>query len=448
MNPIAPPAQAGPELPRGRSHDLPPVVLVDGERNLMGLSVARALGRRGIKVYAITPPRSYVRYSRYCTWVPDSVTGGEDPDERARYLLGPASDWLRGAVLLMCYDQALQLIGRYHDRLKEKYRLDLCNPAAQLAMLDKLATYQAAVAAGVPTPRFWVANSRAQVEGYRGELVYPLIVKPLLSHVYRGRFWVKFAVANNFDETLAAYEQAERAGIAVMLVEQIPGPDDRLCSYFTYLDEQGNALFDFTKRVIRRYPLLYGPACHHVTDWIPELKEPALRLFRQVGLRGLANVEFRRDDRDGVLKLIECNARFTASNGLVSDAGYDLASFVYNRVVGLPPPPLGPLKVGKRLLFPVEDYHAYRALRRRGELTFWRWLKSVARPTTLPVFRWSDPRPSLVFEWERFRTAVGRRLRRWLRPRRPEEAPTPGHGPNHEQLRGTGNSGEVPASAR
>ena len=60
----------------------------------------------------------------------------------------------------------------------------------------------------------------------------------------------------------------------------------------------------------RVYPVTSGPGCHHITDWIPELREPALRLFRQAGLRGLANVEFKRDDRDGQLKLIECNARF------------------------------------------------------------------------------------------------------------------------------------------
>jgi D-aspartate ligase len=415
MTPPLPPVSPSPRPA------LPPVVLVEGEGNPNGLSVVRSLGRRGIKVYAVTPPGSYARYSRYCTWIPDTVTGGEDPDERARYLLGPASDWLRGAVLLTSYDPGLQLLARYRDRLREKYLLDLCNPTAQLCMLDKLATYQAAVKAGVPTPKFWVAQNREQVLGYRDQLVYPLLVKPLLSHVYRGRFEVKFAWAHNWEQMLAAYTQAEQAGIDVMLVEEIPGPDDRLCSYYTYLDEQGNALFDFTKRVIRRYPPVRGPACHHVTDWIPELREPALALFRQVGLQGLANVEFKRDDRDGVHKLIECNARFTASNCLVADSGYDLVSFVYNRIVGLPQPSFGEFKIGKRLLFPVEDFHAYRALRRQGRLTFWQWLKSVAHPTTLPIFRWWDPRPSLVFEAARLRKAVGRRLRRWF-PRWRREA--------------------------
>jgi D-aspartate ligase len=385
-----------PTPPRGRGAPLPPVVLVEGEGNPSGLSVVRRLGRRGIKVYAITPPKSYSRYSRYCTWIPDSVTGGEEPEERARYLLGSQSDWLRGAVLMTCYDQGLQLIARYYDELKQKYLLDQCNPAAQLCMLDKLATYQAAVAAGVPTPRFWVARSREQVLSYRDELVYPLLVKPLLSHLYRARFWTKLAIANDFGETLARYEQAEKAGIDVMLVEQIPGPDDRLCSYYTYLDEQGNALFDFTKRVIRRYPLLSGPACHHVTDHVPDLREPALKLFRQVGLRGLANVEFKRDDRDGVHKLIECNARFTASNGLVSASGVNLAAFVYNRLTGRPTTAPADFQKGMRLWDPVRDFWSYRELSRAGQLSLGQWLRGLVYRQTFPFFASPDPLPAVA----------------------------------------------------
>src|SRR5438105_868251 len=77
-------------------------------------------------------------------------------------------------------------------------------------------------------------------------------------------------------------------------------------------------LFEFTKRVIRRFPAMTGTACYAITDRIPEAAELGNRLFRHVALRGLANVEFKRDVRDGTLKLIECNARFTASQALVT----------------------------------------------------------------------------------------------------------------------------------
>ena len=64
----------------------------------------------------------------------------------------------------------------------------------------------------------------------------------------------------------------------MLLMEYIPGGDDRLCSYYTYLNEAGAPLFHFTKRIIRRYPAGMGTACYHITDWIPELAEPANRL--------------------------------------------------------------------------------------------------------------------------------------------------------------------------
>jgi len=174
-------------------------------------------------------------------------------------------------------------------------------------MLDKLCTYRAAVAAGVPTPRFWAVASADDVAALGGELVYPLIVKPRRSHVFEARFGRKFFVPESFQETVDAVTVALEAGSEVLLMELIPGADDQLSSYYTYLDDVGQPLFEFTKRIIRRHPVNMGPATYHVTDLIPALRDPALALFRQVGLCGVANVEFKLDPRDGTLRLIECN---------------------------------------------------------------------------------------------------------------------------------------------
>jgi len=185
-------------------------------------------------------------------------------------------------------------------------------------------------------------------------------------------------------------------------VETIPGPDSRLCSYYTYLDEEGTPLFDFTKRVIRRHPVNMGLATYHVTDQVDGVRAPALKLFRQVGLRGLANAEFKLDHRDGRLKLMECNARFTAANALVAKAGFDLASFVYNRAVGIPQAPLTRFRSRVHMWDPIRDFRAYRELSQRGELTFLGWLRSVIRPQVFPAFSWSDPVPAIVRLTRRF----------------------------------------------
>jgi predicted ATP-grasp superfamily ATP-dependent carboligase len=386
----------------------PPVILLGGGAN--ALSVARCLGRAGIKVYALNVPTEYVRYSRYCEWIP-ALPQGDLEQTWESYLLGPTANHLRGAVLLSCSDPGIQLIARHRDELARRFVLDDSNPQAQLCMLNKLCTYRQAVAAGVPTPRFWVARTLEEVRGLRDQLVYPLLVKPQLSHLFEQRFKKKFSVAQNFDQLALAYAAVSKAGIETMLVEMIPGPDDRSCSYYTYLDENSEPVFHFTKRIFRRYPTNMGGACAHNTEWIPEVRDVAVKLLRHVRLRGLAHVEFKRDHRDGRLKLIECNARFTAANCQVAASGFDLARFVYNRLTGRPQPCFDKYQLGLLLWDPVPDYHAFRELQARGQLTFWQWLRSIARPQMLTFFAWDDPWPTLVKESRRLKEALGNRLR-------------------------------------
>jgi D-aspartate ligase len=382
----APRAAALPAFPGNK----PPVILLGGRAN--ALSVARQIGRLGAAVYALNEPGAFVGHSRYCRQLDDSG----DPRQWERFLLGPESDHLRGAVLLACSDEGIELICARREALEARFLLDESNPAAQRAMLNKLSTYRAAAEAGVPTPGFWTAESREQLEAVRGELAFPLIVKPRLSHLFEAKTGKKLIVARSYDEVAAAVGAVAECGTSSVLMEMIPGPDDRLCSYFTYLDEDSRPMFHFTKRIIRRYPLLSGTACYHITDRIPEAAELANRLFRHVGLRGLANVEFKRDVRDGKLKLIECNARFTASDCLVARSGINLAAFVYCRLTGRDLPDMSDYAVGMRLWDPVRDFQAGLALRKAGQMTLRQWAASVCHRQTFPYFRWNDPMPALA----------------------------------------------------
>jgi D-aspartate ligase len=398
---------------RRRSLDrLPPAIILDGRVN--ALSIARSLARMGVRVHALGEWDSPARYSRCVHWVrtPQSNEPGADWTE---FLLGPRSEPLRGAVLIAAGDAGLEIIMAHRKALAERFLLDEINVAAQQCMLNKLSTYRAAVEAGVPTPRFWLASSADSVAKLRVDLVFPLLVKPTLSHVFERQFDVKHMTVENYDELMAALREVGDTESEIMLVEKIPGLDDRLCSYYTYLDADGNPQFDLTKRVIRRYPVGQGNACYHITDRNPEVRELALKLLRHVGLRGLANVEFKRDGRDGLLKLIECNGRFTAPDCLLARSGFNLGRFVYKRIVGLPAEPLRDYRTGVRLWYPVEDYLSYRELRRRGEMSRWQWLSSVAHRQTLPVFQFRDPLPTLVAEWRRAKRIAGRLKRKLFR---------------------------------
>jgi predicted ATP-grasp superfamily ATP-dependent carboligase len=384
------------------------VVILGGEAN--ALSVARNLGRRGITVFILGDGGSCVKSSRFCRWIRPASVGGVE-ESWASWLLAATSDHLRGAVVLSCSDAGIRVIARHREALQERFRLDDSDPQAQIAMLDKVTTYQHAVEAGVDTPKFWTVESREQVLALTDQLIFPLIVKPRLSHVFEARFNRKYIFAANFQDVLEAIDVTSAAGVDVLLMEWIPGPDSRLCSYFTYIAEDGAPLFHFTKRIIRRFPTGMGAACYHITDWIPELVEPSLKLFRHVGLRGLANIEFKHDERDGAYKIIECNARFVASNALVASSGFDLAAFVYNRLTGRAQPPLEKFQIGRRMWDPGRDWSAFRELQGLGEITFAQWLKSVAHRQTFPWFAWSDPMPALTRTLAPIRRKLSRKKR-------------------------------------
>lgn len=384
----------------------PPVVLVGGSAN--ALSIARSLGALGVEVHGldVAPP---VAASRFVRPIPLPV-GGDREDVVAEHLLGPAGEALRGAVLLAGSDVGITALARHRERLLERFLLDRSNVRAQLGMLDKLRTYEWAREAGVDTPRYWRLDDPADLERRRAEYVYPLLVKPLLSHRYQARFHDKFRVVHDLEQLRAAHRDVTAAGLAVMLVELIPGPDTLLCSYNTYLDDTSSPEFDFTKRIIRRNPPNMGLASSHVTDWNPAVREPALRLFKHAGLRGVANAEFKLDRRDGRLKLIECNARFTDAAPLLRAAGYDLGRYVYFRVLGetyeMPPQ----YRLGLGMTYLSNDLRAFRALRRRGEMTSRQWLRSLPYRQVLPFLRWDDPAPAVVLARRRWAHWLGRSL--------------------------------------
>ena len=386
---------------RDPNKKLPPAIILGGNDN--ALSIVRSLGRRGIPVHVLNKPDSDVAHSYYAR--PITLASDQPFEEAAiQFLRGSPSEFLRGSVLLAASDEALTLIADNRQQLAERFRLDLSNREAQRRMLDKLTTYHIAEQADVPTPKFWEVQSKADLFSVQSELVFPVIIKPVHSHLFQQKFRSKFLIAENFQELCEAFRIVEAAKIEIFLVEKIPGPDSALCSYYTYLDEQGSPLFDFTKRIIRRFPVNMGLATYHVTDHVDGVKEPALRLFQHAGLRGLANAEFKYDRRDGKLKLIECNARFTAANGLVTRAGIDLGSLVYNRIVGLPLPPLDHFKAGLTLWDPLRDLKALGELRTRGEITFFQWARSVMRLQQFPSFAWSDPKPAIARLVRRFRS--------------------------------------------
>lgn len=389
-----------------------PAVVLGGSTN--ALSVARSLWLANVPVDLLADGRgeSVARHSRACRRYMTPADG--DGDAVAEEWMSWLANESDPAVLLPCSDEGVEFIARRRGALEAAGHLPIeGDDEASLSMLDKASSYGLARNADIPAPQTVTMTDVAQLAEV--DFTFPCGIKPLHSHLFAQHFTTaaKGVTVATREEARSILGPILEAGFAMLLTEVIPGPDDRYRSYYTYIDAHGQPILNFTKRKIRQYPTHFGLGSYHLTEWNAETAELGIRFAQAAGLRGVVNVEFKRDPRDGQLKLIECNPRFTEVNEQLRAAGIDLALVAYNMRLGLPPPPVDRFTDHLGMWFPVDDLRALREYRSKGELTIAAWARSLGHRQAPVMFSWRDPKPSLLTWRGRF-GGVGRRVRRRL----------------------------------
>lgn len=364
-------------------------VLLGGLANTT--SVARALGRQGIPVAVLARPSSAALRSKYAQAF--AIPEHRETTDYLQQLLLDQPAFPEGSVIFPCEDSAIAFVAENRDALSQRYRLDLQEPDLLLQLLDKEKTLQLARQVGVAAPRSWTVRSWQDIRDLLPEIEYPLLIKPIHSHVFQQHFKKKLFYAENREVLLRLAREVLDADVEFMLCEFIPGPDRLLSSYYVYIDREGQCAFEFTKRVLRRSPPNFGGGSYHITEWLPETAKAGYRFFSSIGFRGLGNIEFKTDPRDGELKVIECNARFTGAQELVTRSGMNMPVIIYNYLVHGERVPSTPFTEFMTLWLPFEDLDAYRDLHAARLLSSGKWLKSICRPQVFCYFDLDDIKP-------------------------------------------------------
>ena len=383
-----------------------PVLVLGGAEN--SLSVARSLGRQGIAAFvSASSDRAATSYSRFSVDFPGLTVSGSDIDHWRRLLLENPADELQGAVVMAMSDVAIAFI-REHDReLRQRYLLERNDVEIRAGLLDKLETLRLAERAGLNAPKAFSICSGQDIRTILPDVNFPVLVKPIYSHLFRDVFGVKLFVANTPDETIEIVSRSHEHGLDVMLCEWIPGPNSLLRSYYTYIDGSGRRITEFTKFVTRRWPQ-FGGGAFHGCSWQPDVAEAGRKFVDSIGMKGIFNIEFKRDTRDNSLKVIESNPRITAAQELLLRSGVDFSEIIYRDLTGqeLVVSDGDSHQYGLTYWYPRRDFAAFRASRRAGEIGWGQWIHQVSRRHVFPYFQFSDPMPTLVRTYRLFRNKI------------------------------------------
>jgi D-aspartate ligase len=298
----------------------------------MGLGVIRALGRMDVPVIALHYRDDDMGF--VSKFVRESIQIPHPESEEVRFLecLVELASRVHGSPLFPVSDESLKIVSRNKPFLQNYYKVACAEWEIIEKLLEKNFTYDLAQSIGVPIPRTSTPASMDEVLAFGKDLEYPCLVKPVESHRYYSLFRRKIVKAENFAQLAAAYQEAERAGMKVMLQELIPGEDTLGVNYNSYF-WNGEPVIEFTARKIRSAPPELGSPCAAVSQKIPEVHEFGRTFLRAAKFYGYSCTEFKRDPRDGVYKLMEVNGRHNLSTLLAVNCGINFPWLHYLHLV-------------------------------------------------------------------------------------------------------------------
>jgi predicted ATP-grasp superfamily ATP-dependent carboligase len=200
----------------------------------------------------------------------------------------------------------------------------------------------------------------------------------------------------------------------VVLQEYVPGPPTRHFFIDGFVDRAGTIRARFARHRLRMYPLDFGNSTYMTSVRVEEVA-PAMRtletLLTRLRYRGIFSAEFKLDERDGLYKILEMNARPWWYIEFAEQCRVDVCSLAYLDALGEDVPTIERYAVGRTCVYPYFDFAACKGLYRSGKLGAFAWMWSWLR-SKQPVFEWSDPYPSLSSSATLLKKSLSRRFGR------------------------------------
>lgn len=372
-------------------HRGPGAIVLGGDCGALG--VIRGLGRAGIPVVFLEGRNPLANYSRY-TAQHLAWPGAQDPN--AISWLKDLADrhGLHGWTLLPGADEEVRLIAQNHQALKSTFGLFTPPWETVQWLADKALTYKKAAELGISHPRTWRVTAAQDLAG--ADLTFPLILKPAVKSgdnaLIQSKVWRvsdRDTLAGVLDDAIA---MAGQGGLIVQ--ELVPGGGPTQFSYAAVW-QAGRPVLSMVARRLRQHPPDYGTGTFVETAENETVEANAERLLQAIGYSGMVEIEFKQDERDGSLKLLDANPRLWTWNSIGGVAGVDFPMTMWRVAQGENLPRMR-ARPGAYWMYLSRDLPGACGEMFAGKLSPVDYLRSFFGPITFATFAIDDPKPSVV----------------------------------------------------
>jgi D-aspartate ligase len=362
-----------------------------------GLTAARSLGRADIPVIGVdSDPSIPGCFSRYVHFLkaPSPLT---HPDDLAEWFVRQGKQLDAPGVLLPATDIYVEFISHYRDALSPYFKFALPSVSVVGALIDKFSHARLAKAHGEKCPETYEISSKAQSERLARCLKYPVFLKGQCPYQWQIHFNNKGFLVDNPQELVEYYSQSEQAELGAIVQEIIPGPATQNfeVSFYRSIQSEARILALLGVRKIRQYPPNFGSGSLVETGHYPEVISRSLRFAEAIDFRGIGNIEYKLDVRNGEYYLIDLNARLWLQNVQADRCGINFPLIAYHDIIGEAIKTQTEFPDGIKWMDLIGDFQAFWFDFRNGDLDIGSWLKSLKGVRSYATLAWDDPMPVL-----------------------------------------------------
>lgn len=318
----------------------PAVVILN--MHYTGLGVARALRGIEAEVWGLSFDDSFIGNStRYCRFAsyPDPA---RDPAAALEFFREFARRFEHRPLIIPTRDLDLQFLLAHRSELESCYLIPLAPTDPMERIIEKSRLVAVAGRLGIAVPEEIRVSRWEELAAAWRRIGGPCIVKPAVASQWRAGEMLqavrgqKVVQCASLAELEQFYRRIVRLDPVVLVQEFIPGSDEDLLIFGSYVNARRGITRYFTARKIIQAPPQSGTGIVVEALPVPEIVDPSLRLLKELEFAGISEIEYKLDRRSGRHVLIEINPRHWDQHALGLACGVNLTRALYQDLTGDP----------------------------------------------------------------------------------------------------------------